>query len=65
MSNPLAKWMDENSVKDDALAAKIGVSRVQVLRLRRGTCRPSIKTALNIERETQIPAALLVMGGAQ
>lgn len=60
--NALQKWMSDNSVRDDALAAKIGVSRVQVFRLRRGDHKPSVRTALALERETGIPAATLILG---
>lgn len=60
----LAKWMTDNEVKDEALSRDLGVSRVQVLRLRRRICRPSLKTARKLEEITGISAVSLVMGEA-
>jgi predicted transcriptional regulator len=57
----LAKWMEDSGTKDGALSKRLGVSRVQVLRLRRRLCRPSVETALKLEEITQIPAADLLM----
>jgi transcriptional regulator with XRE-family HTH domain len=57
----LAQWMIAEKVKDAALSEKLGVSRVQVLRLRRRLCRPSLATALKLEEITSIPAAELLM----
>lgn len=57
----LAHWMKTADVKDEALSQQLGISRVQVLRLRRRLCRPSLKTARKLEEITNIPAAELLM----
>ncbi len=62
--NALEKWMTENKVTDGKLAADLSVSRVQVLRLRRGENGPSKETARELERVTGIPAATFVFGEA-
>lgn len=56
--------MVANKVRDEALAAKVGVSRVQILRLRKGDNRPSSKTALRLQEVTGIPAAKFILGEA-
>ena len=52
----LATWMRAAGEDDDSLAEKLGVSRVQVSRLRRKVCKPSPETAERLERLTHIPA---------
>lgn len=59
----LEQWMTRSAIKDGVLAAQLGVSRVQVLRLRRGENRPSPKTARRLEEITQIPAGDLMLDG--
>jgi len=53
---PLGTWMKNAGESDKSLAAKLGVSRVQVLRIRNGVCKPSPKLAQALEKETGIPA---------
>lgn len=61
----LQTWMDRNPAEHDGtLAPRIGVSRVQVSRIRRDVCKPSIATAQKLEVVTGIPAAKFVMGDA-
>ena len=60
----LQNWMAEHGETDESLSPRVGVSRVQVSRIRRKICRPSIVTALRLEQVTGIPAAKLVMGDA-
>lgn len=52
----LKDWMKETGETDASLAAKLGVSRVQVLRIRRGLSKPSPKLALALSGITRIPA---------
>lgn len=59
----LETWMTENVVTDEQLAERVGVSRVQVLRLRSGQNRPSPGTAKKIEAVTGIPASDLIFDG--
>lgn len=56
--------MAENGVKDAELSAKVGVSRVQILRLRLGQNKASLATAHKLAEITRIPAAVFVMGEA-
>ena len=58
----LAQWMTTEGVTDEQLAAKIGVSRVQVLRLRKGENKPSPQTAKKLEQATGIPAGDFIFG---
>lgn len=51
-------------LNDEGLAAKVGVSRVQIYRLRTGVNRPSRETALKLQEITGIPAGKLVFGDA-
>jgi transcriptional regulator with XRE-family HTH domain len=48
--------MDARSETDEALAAKVGVSRVQINRIRRNLSRPSPKLAERLESVTGVPA---------
>jgi transcriptional regulator with XRE-family HTH domain len=57
----LESWMKDTGTKDEALSLRLGVSRVQVLRLRRRLCRPSVETARKLEQITEIPAGDLMM----
>lgn len=52
----LETWMKTAGESDASLAAKVGVSRVQILRIRHGRSKPSPKVAQALERETGIPA---------
>jgi transcriptional regulator with XRE-family HTH domain len=54
--------MSDNGITDEQLAAKIGVSRVQVLRLRKGENKPSPQTAEKLEIATGIPAGEFIFG---
>jgi transcriptional regulator with XRE-family HTH domain len=60
----LQNWMSENEMKDDVLAEKVEVSRVQVLRWRLRQNRPSPKRARKLEKVTGIPAGDLMMDTA-
>lgn len=52
----LSRWMQEAGESDASLAAKVGVSRVQILRIRKGQSKPSPKLAQALENHTQISA---------
>lgn len=60
----LQTWMEANKVRDEDLAEKIGVSRVQVLRWRLQQNRPRPTKARKLEEITSIPAGDLMMDGA-
>lgn len=60
----LAQWMSASGLTDEAVSRKVGVSRVQVLRLRQGINRPSPETAMKLEALTGIPAARFIFGEA-
>lgn len=64
MSKPLQAWMGENKETDESLSRKVGVSRVQIRRIRLGENHPSRDTALKLEQITGISAATLVFGEA-
>lgn len=51
----MQKWMDTKEETDVSLAPRIGVSRVQILRIRSGQCGASKKTAKRLEKVTGIP----------
>ena len=53
--------MDAEGMKDGPLADLVGISRVQILRLRRGDNNPSLKTAHKLALITNIPAETFVM----
>ena len=63
-TNPIKQWLEAHGLDDKAAAARLGLDRSQVSRLRRGECRPSIKTAKRLEPITGIPAAELILGSA-
>ena len=46
----LQRWMNENGFDDNHVAAKVGLSRVQVSRIRRGICGTSPATARKLAR---------------
>lgn len=52
----LARWMQQSGESDTSLAVKVGVSRVQILRVRKGQSKPSPKLAQALEHITQIAA---------
>lgn len=54
--NALAKWMETAPETDESLAAKVGVSRVQISRIRRDLSAPSPKLAEKLEGVTGVPA---------
>ena len=56
--------MSASGLTDQAVSRKVGVSRVQVLRLRQGINRPSPETAMKLEALTGIPAARFIFGEA-
>lgn len=60
----LQDWMARAGESDETLSRKLGVSRVQVSRIRRGICRPSPSTAQKLEAVTDIPAADFIFSGA-
>ena len=47
--NALATWMAETGETDETVAAKAGVSRVQISRIRRNISRPSLQLAEKLE----------------
>lgn len=53
----LQSWMSRAHETDETLAEKLGVSRVQVSRVRRRKCRPSLGLAVRLEGLTGIPAS--------
>lgn len=52
----LALWMKTAGETDETVAAKLGVSRVQVSRIRRGVNRPSPTVAEKLQAITGYPA---------
>lgn len=52
----LASWMEARGETDATLATKVGVSRVQITRIRNGVSKPSPRVAMELERLTAIPA---------
>jgi len=52
----LKDWMADHNETDSSLAAKVGVSRVQVLRIRNGRSKPSPRLANRLEAVTSIAA---------
>lgn len=59
--NDLEAWMTGAGESDETLAGKLGVSRVQVSRIRRRICNPSPAIATKLEALTAIPAIDLLM----
>lgn len=53
----LQTWMERARESDASLAEKTGVSRVQISRVRRRICAPSLSLAARLEEITGIPAA--------
>jgi predicted DNA-binding transcriptional regulator AlpA len=51
----LQQWMDKNGLKDHQVAAKVGLSRVQVSRVRRNLVGPSVKAAKRLATLTGFP----------
>lgn len=62
MTTILAAWMAAHYMTDKELSEKTGISRVQVLRLRHGVHRPSLRNARKIEQVTGIAAGRLMAG---
>lgn len=62
----LARWMVENGLTDKQLGALLAppVSHAQICRIRNGKSIPSIRTALQLENVTGIPAGTFVLGRA-
>lgn len=58
---PLDTWMTSAGETNESLALKVGLSRVQISRLRRRIYRPSVETARKLEEITNIPAAEFIM----
>jgi transcriptional regulator with XRE-family HTH domain len=54
--------MADNSVTDADLADRVGLSRVQIYRLRTGENHPSRDTALKLAAATSLPPAVLMFG---
>ncbi len=59
----LEAWMTENNVDDAALAARVGISRVQVSRIRRDINRPRPALARKLSAVTSIPQEVFIFGG--
>jgi transcriptional regulator with XRE-family HTH domain len=60
----LEQWMRAGGFTDEAVSQKVGVSRVQITRIRNGQNRPSRETAMKLEAVTGIPAARFIFGEA-
>lgn len=60
MDTRLSQWMTATGWSDDRLAEKVGVGRPHITRIRRGDRYPSPELAIELERVTGIPRALLV-----
>ena len=60
----LQQWMDREGKRDLEVSLALDISRVQVLRLRRGQYRPSVETARKLEMLTGIPAPQFIFGEA-
>lgn len=58
---PLEAWMTREGETDESLSPKVGLSRVQISRLRRRVYRPSVETARKLETITGIPAAEFIL----
>lgn len=54
--NALASWMTLTKQGDDTVAQKVGVSRVQISRIRRGLSKPSPDLAAKLEAISGVPA---------
>jgi transcriptional regulator with XRE-family HTH domain len=52
--NRLQIWMRKNALRDDDVARKIKVSRVQISRIRRGINGASVETAMKLQELTRI-----------
>ena len=50
----LQNWMTKNGWNDTQMAEAVGVSRVQINRIRRGVCGASVHTALRLQEITKI-----------
>jgi transcriptional regulator with XRE-family HTH domain len=57
----LEAWMKARGETDESLAPKLGLSRVQVSRIRRRICNPSPAVATKLESLTEIPAIDLLL----
>lgn len=49
----LSEWIAESGLKREEIAKKLGVSRMTVFNLLEGRYRPSLNTALAVERLTK------------
>lgn len=58
----LQTWMERNGETDDTLSNKVGVSRVQISRIRRRRSGVSPETAKRLEAVTSIPAVRFLYG---
>lgn len=52
-----AEAMQKKGLTDQTLAAKVGVTRPTITKIRRSQRRPSLELALKIERETDLPVS--------
>lgn len=59
----LSEWMSKNSVSDTALAARVGVSRPFITRIRTGVRQPSVSVAAKLVEETGLPVDCFVKPG--
>lgn len=55
MAHSLDEWMRENAITDAALAARVGVSRPFMTRIRLGQRQPSLPIAAKLADETKLP----------
>jgi transcriptional regulator with XRE-family HTH domain len=60
----LQLWMKATGYTDARLSAEVGVSRVQISRIRRGICKASPETAMKLEQVTKIPAPRFIFDDA-
>lgn len=64
VKTPLARWMEHAGETDETLSPKVGVSRVQISRIRRDKSKPSPATAVKLEAITKLPASIFIFGDA-
>lgn len=58
---PLERWMSEKQMRNEDLAPRVGVSRVQIHRIRTGQNSPSLKTARKLAEITKLPLDVLLL----
>lgn len=56
----LDQWMTDQKWSDARLAAKVGVSRPFITRIRRGHRQPSLPVAVKLAAATELPIATFI-----